>query len=156
VPNWASKPSIVRVRVGRAMTPALLIKILILPPLRTRNSSAASRTLASDARSKASSSILPSKPASAFSAFFRSRAAANTVAPVLARIRTISTPMPAEAPVMRITLSARFPSRLSSLRISKADGRLSVGPLGDRWAVVYLFVDGILRRDFESGSDSEE
>ena len=45
--------------------------------------------------------------------------------------RAVSTPMPEEQPVMKMTFPASFPSRFSSLMMSRAVGRASPGPLGD-------------------------
>jgi hypothetical protein len=70
------KPSIVFMRVGTLITPALQIKMLSLPRLFSRNSSAHERTLARDVRSRWRSSTWPGKRISdrASLAFFRSRA----------------------------------------------------------------------------------
>jgi hypothetical protein len=66
------------------------------------------------------------------------------VAPVNASTLTVSTPMPAEAPVTKIIFPVSFPSISSSLSISIAVGRTSSGPLGSWWAIAYLFVDAIV------------
>jgi len=117
VPNWVSKPSVVRVRVGMAMTPALQMRTLRPRALlRSRNSFAPARTLARELRSmRRSSTRLGSRMSErAVLPRSRSRTVQYVVAPVAAIARAVSTPIPEEQPVMRKVLSCNLPSRPSS------------------------------------------
>eukprot|EP00243_Klebsormidium_subtile_P004275 TRINITY_DN1813_c0_g2_i1.p1 TRINITY_DN1813_c0_g2~~TRINITY_DN1813_c0_g2_i1.p1 ORF type:complete len:124 (-),score=8.41 TRINITY_DN1813_c0_g2_i1:173-514(-) len=73
-----------------------------------------------------------------FSPLAMSRAVRNKCAPVACRARAVSTPIPAEHPVMKMTLSVSLPTSPSSLMMSIAVGRASPGPLGLTCAAAYL------------------
>ena len=60
------------------------------------------------------------------------------LAPVAIKARAVSTPMPAEHPVIKKTLPLSFPVIPSSLTMSAAVGRASPGPAGLAWAAAYL------------------
>ena len=128
VPNCVSKPSTV-FPSGTAMMPALLTRTFSLELLE-RNSAAHLRTLSSEPRSMCKNSIWEGlkKLAQASSPFFTFLTVKNNFAPVLARARAASTPIPLDAPVIRMTLSVSLPSRSSSLMICRAVGRESPGP----------------------------
>jgi hypothetical protein len=98
------KPSIFFMRVGTLITPAVQIKMLNLPRLFSRNSSAHERTLARDVRSRMEELGVARQEdiRQGHLAFFRSRAVRKSFAPVEARAWAVSTPMPPEQPIMRI------------------------------------------------------
>src|SRR5262249_21833163 len=102
VANWLSQPSAVRAS-GHAITPALSISRLRCA-LRSANSTANARTLASDISSSAITSTfgLPVDLrifSAAPSPFATSRAVSVTRAPRSASARAVSAPRPPEAPV---------------------------------------------------------
>lgn len=73
-------------------------------------------------------------PSRADWALATSRAVRKSVAPVAARARVVSMPIPEDVPVMTMTSPLSLPSASSSLIICRAVGRASPGPLGVAWA----------------------
>ena len=130
VPSCASKPSAVRVRSGKPMMPALLMRMCSLEDC-WRKASAHERT---DWRELRSSWRRETRPSSRMSPrtvrpLLRSRTVAKMRAPVDPSARAVSMPRPDEQPVMRMVLSDSLLVKSLSRTISRAVGRASPGPV---------------------------